>query len=73
MFRQSLRGQPAGSSGGAAKLKEAEMRRNGLLILIAAVLISVGVYFFLHGETAVDDTLVSDAASGPAPAADVKP
>ena len=37
------------------------MGRNGVLMLLAAVLISVGVYFFLHGETATDDTMATTA------------
>jgi hypothetical protein len=49
------------------------MRRHGFLILIAAILISVGAFFFLHGETAVDDTLVTDAAQPPAPAGGPNP
>ena len=41
------------------------MRRNGMLILIAAVLIAIGGYFFLAGETAVDDTVTSTEPAVP--------
>jgi hypothetical protein len=33
------------------------MRRNALFVLIAAILIAIGGYFFMAGETAQDDTL----------------
>jgi hypothetical protein len=45
------------------------MGRNGVLILVAAVLIAIGGYFFFMGETAENDTATTTTAEPAVPPA----